>query len=152
MKRLTCSVIIALMCLMSFGLRVRAQNGTLHGTVTAWKVPNPVGGSGTIQGYYVFRCVGTAATCTLTSGTWSSVGGLLSPVNAVNCTIPTGFTACYYDPAAGLSLSADYMYAVGTVDSNGNQSSWDLDAAPAVTGTSWPSNPNPASGCTSSVV
>src|SRR5271157_842332 len=112
MKRSVYLAVIILACLASFGLRIKAQTGTAHGNVSAWKDPSPVGGSGTIQGYYLLRCIGTVATCTATSGTWTSVGGLITKDSATNCTLPSGYSACYLDPAAGLAVNTIYMYAV----------------------------------------
>jgi len=112
-----------------------AQNGTPHGIKTSWTAPSPVGGGGIIQGYYLFRCTGT---CTLTS-TWTAVGALLPPT-------PTS----YLDPASGLSVNTTYSYAAVTVDSNGNQSGFSPIATVAV-GASFPPNPNPPSGCSSTV-
>lgn len=136
--------LFTLFLLLGFPPRLHAQNGnpsgTPHGIFTKWNAPSPVGGSGTIQGYYLFRCIGTLSSCTLTSGTWVSVGSLL-PATPTN----------YLDPASGLAVSTSYVYAVATVDSAGNQSSWNLAAAPAVVGSSFPSNPNPPGGCNSTV-
>lgn len=142
---------LLVICLtLGFPPRIFAQTGTPHGITTKFNAPSPVGGSGTLQGFYLFRCVGTASTCTLTAGTWTAVGGLLPPnvFSGVNC---TGYTNCYLDPAAGLAVNTSYVYAVAAVDSNGSQSSWDLAAAPAVVGASFPTNPNAPSGCNSTV-
>lgn len=147
MRRFALLVALFALC---FAVVSDAQNGTPHGIASMWNAPVPVGGSGAIQGYYLFRCVGTATTCTLTTGTWSSVGGLL-PANVLTGANCTGFTNCYLDPASGLTVNTSYMYAVATVDSNGDESSWDLDTTPAVVGATFPSNPSSPTGAKSVV-
>lgn len=122
-----------------------AQNGSSHGITAMWNAPSPVGGSGTIQGYFLFRCIGTATSCTLNGPGWISLGSMF-PATIFDGNSCTGFTNCHLDPAAGLSTNTSYMYAVATVDSNGDQSSWDLTTTPAVVGNSFPQNPNAATG------
>jgi hypothetical protein len=145
MKRFFNFTILIAVCLAVFGLRVRAQSGTAHGIATSWAAPNPVGGSGTIQGYYLFRCVGT---CT-TGSMWTAVDGLIAPTASANCTVPLGSSACYLDPAAGLNANTTYSYAVETVDSNGNVAAYSNISTVAVT--TFPINPNPPTGCFSKV-
>src|SRR6266851_4909090 len=122
MRKLILTFLLAL--LLAAG--ADSQNGSPHGILTTWIPPSPVGGSGVIQGYNLFRCVGS---CTLTSTGWVSVTGL----------IPATQTS-FLDPAAGLNVNTTYSYAVGTVDSNGNQSGWDI--ATVSVGASFPQNPN----------
>jgi hypothetical protein len=112
-----------------------AQTGTPHGILVTWNAPSPVGGSGTIQGYYLFRCAGV----TVTASCATSVGALLPAV-------PTS----YLDPASGLSTNTTYSYVAVTVDSNGNQSAYS-GMTSTVVGNSFPSNPNPPGGCNSKV-
>jgi DNA-binding CsgD family transcriptional regulator len=121
-----------LVLLLVFG-GVLAQ--TPHGIKTVWVAPSPVGGSGTIQGYYLFRCTGT---CVAGAGTWTSVDGLLPAT-----------PASYLDPSSGLSNSTTYSYAVLTVDSNGSQSAYSNISTVAVT--TFPTSPNPPTGCNSTV-
>jgi len=108
---------------------------TSHGILLKWTAPSPVGGSGTIQGYYLFRCPGT---CVAGTGSWTSVDGLLPAT-------PTQ----YLDPASGLANNTTYSYGAVTVDSAGSQSAYSNIATVSVT--TFPTNPNPPSGCTAAV-
>lgn len=129
MRRLLFIALLAVLVLPS-----RAQNGTPHGIKVTWNAPSPVGGSGVIQGYTLFRCVGT---CTLTS-TWVAVGPILPAT-------PTS----YLDPASGLSNNTTYSYAVLTVDSAGSQSAFSNVAPISVV--TFPTNPGGPTGCSASV-
>ena len=104
----------------------------LTGINLTWTAPSPVGGSGVIQGYYLFRCSGT---CVAGTGTWTSVGGLLPAT-------PTSYT----DLAAGLTGNTTYSYGVVTVDSNGSQSAYSNVATVL-----YPGNPNAPTGCNATV-
>lgn len=133
---------IALMALLLFGFpHVHAQNGTPHGILTYWSAPSPVGGTGTIQGYYEFRCPGT---CTASSTGWVAVSAILPPTSS-GCTVPSGSANCYLDPSSGLSNSTTYSYAVLTVDSSGSESAYGNTFSVSVT--TFPTNPNPPTGC-----
>jgi fibronectin type 3 domain-containing protein len=98
---------------------VRAQAvpaGTPHSVTLTWQAPSPVGGSGTISGYNVYRSP--------TSST--SYAKLNTAVNA-------GLT--YTD--SSVSAGTSYSYCVSTVDSLGAES---VCSAPATANV--PSNPN----------
>lgn len=121
MKRLLFAVLLALVIVIGSD----AQNGSPHGIATTWSAPSPVGGSGTIQGYQVFRCNGT---CTVSSSGWVAVSGVQAGTS-------------FLDPASGLNVNTTYSYAVLTVDSLGNESAFSNVSTVAV-GASFPSNPN----------
>lgn len=128
-RKLLFLALLAALVVPSYG-----QNGTPHGIKVVWNAPAPVGGSGTIQGYFLFRCVGT---CAATS-TWVSVGAILPPTQ-------TNFL----DPAAGLTNNTTYSYAVLTVDSGGSQSAYSNIAPVSVV--TFPTNPGAPTGCSASV-
>ena len=132
-------LLLSLFCLALLAVASFPQAGTPHGIDTVWSAPTPVGGSGVIQGYFLFRCVGDSTVCTATSTNWTAVGAML----------PATPTA-YHDPASGLNTNTTYSYAVLTVDSNGNQSAYSNLASAAV-GASFPTNPGPPTGCKSKV-
>ena len=118
-------------------LSVFPQTGTPHGVNLTWAAPSPVGGSGTIQGYIPFRCPGS---CTASSSGWI----------ALTSGVVTGTT--YLDSATGTGApqpNTTYSYAVLTVDSNGNQSAFSTVALVPIG--SFPTNPNPPSGCSGKV-
>jgi fibronectin type 3 domain-containing protein len=90
--------------------------GTAHSVTLTWQAPSPIGGSGTISGYNIYR----------------------SPSNAVtyakaNTALNVGLT--FTDSTA--SAGASYNYCVTTVDSIGEES---VCSAPAMANV--PSNPN----------
>jgi hypothetical protein len=118
-------------CLMLVTLAAWGQTGTPHGILWTITPPNPVGGTGTIQGYYLFTCAG--ANCT----NYVSVGALIP---AASQTGPT----TYQQPASGLNTNTTYEGVAVTVDSNGNQSAYS-PVATVVVG-SFPTNPGPP-GC-----
>ena len=126
--------------LFGFPPRLAAQTptptGTAHGNMVTWNAPSPAGGSGIIQGYYLFRCLGT---CTLSS-TWTNVGGLLTGTSYLDSNIGTNAP----------QLNTTYSYAVLVVDSNGAQSGFSNIAGVTV-GSAWLSNPNGATGCNAKV-
>ena|SRR5271166_5875226 len=81
---------------------------TPHGIKLTWAAPSPIGGSGTLASYNIYRC---PSTCTLTTGAFTLVTGQISSV-------PT----TYLDSASGLTSGSTYTYAVTSVDSAGNES------------------------------
>jgi len=90
--------------------------GTAHSVTLAWQAPSPVGGSGTISGYNVYRSPS-------------------SPTNyaKLNTSLNAGLT--YTDTS--VSAGASYSYCVTTVDSLGEES---VCSAPATANV--PANPN----------
>ena len=97
----------------------RAQGvpaGTAHSVTLTWQAPSPVGGSGTISGYNVYRSPS-------------------SPTNyaKLNTALNAGLT--YTD--ASVSAGTSYSYCVTTVDSLGEESVCSVPATANV-----PSNPN----------
>jgi hypothetical protein len=124
-------ILLAIFALsLVFGPQLVAQNGTPHGVFLTWNAS-----AGTVQGYYVFRCPGT---CTTSSTGWKNITtGLVNDTS-------------YVDPAAGLTLSSTYSYAVLAVDLSGNQSSFS-NISPAVIPASFPTNPAPPTGCNTKV-
>lgn len=96
----------------------RAQNtppaGTVHSVVLTWQAPSPVGGSGTVAGYNVYRA---------TSG-----------VNyaKLNSALVTGLTMT----DAAVVSGTTYGYCATTVDSAGSESPCTIPVNAAV-----PSNP-----------
>ena len=108
-----------------------AQTGTQHGVNVTWNAPSPVGGSGSINGYNIYRCVGTAAQCTLASGMWVKIDAALD--------VSTG----YLDQSTLVS-GQSYSYYSTTVDSNNNESAASNIATVVFTTIT---NPNPPGGC-----
>jgi fibronectin type 3 domain-containing protein len=90
--------------------------GTTHSVTLTWQAPSPVGGSGTISGYNVYRSPSSTATYA-----------------KLNTAIAAGLT--FTD--SRVSAGASYTYCVTTVDSLGEES---LCSAPATANV--PSNPN----------
>jgi chitinase len=90
--------------------------GTAHSVTLTWQAPSPVGGSGTISGYNVYRSPS-------------------SPTNyaKLNTALNAGLT--YTDTS--VSAGASYSYCVTTVDSLGEES---VCSAPATANV--PANPN----------
>ena len=90
--------------------------GTPHSVTLSWQAPSPVGGSGTISGYNVYR----------------------SPSNAPNyAKLNTAVTAGLTFTDASVSAGASYNYCLTTVDSIGEESACSAPATANV-----PSNPN----------
>jgi hypothetical protein len=113
--------IFLLMLLLLFGTPIltHAQNpptGTVHSVVLTWQAPSPVGGSGTVAGYNVYRA---------TTG-----------VNyaKVNSALITGLTMT----DAAVVSGTTYGYCATTVDSVGSESPCTIPVNAAVPG-------NPAS-------
>jgi fibronectin type 3 domain-containing protein len=112
-----CGILLAAAFLV-FG-SARAQGvpaGTAHSVTLTWQAPSPVGGSGTISGYNVYRSPS-------------------SPTNyaKLNTSLNAGLT--YTD--ASVSAGTSYSYCVTTVDSLGEESVCSVPATANV-----PSNPN----------
>jgi fibronectin type 3 domain-containing protein len=93
----------------------RAQ--TAHSVTLAWQAPSPVGGSGTVSGYNIYRSPASATNYT-----------------KVNTALNVGLTFTDTTVAPG----ASYNYCVSTVDSLGSES-----VCSAVVTANVPSNPNP---------
>ena len=107
--------------------RIFAQGlpaGTPHSVTLAWTAPSPVGGSGAVSGYNIYRALGAA-------GTSGAVSALTFA--KINTSLSSALT--YTD--AGVSAGATYSYCVTTVDSQGGESACS-GAATAVV----PTNPN----------
>jgi fibronectin type 3 domain-containing protein len=96
-------------------------SGTPHSVTLAWTAPSPVGGSGTVSGYNIYRAAGAAgAAATLT-------------FTKINTALNSGVT--FTD--AGVAAGAAYSYCVTTVDSLGGES-----ACSGVATANVPTNPN----------
>lgn len=92
--------------------------GSAHSVTVSWTAPSPVGGSGTISGYNVYR----------------SPSNSPQPAYAkLNTTLNAGLT--FTD--ATVSAGASYNYCVTTVDSLSEESACSAPATANV-----PSNPN----------
>lgn len=90
--------------------------GTPHSVTLSWQAPSPVGGSGTISGYNVYRSLPSPATYA-----------------KLNTALNAGLT--YTDTT--VTAGAIYNYCVTTVDSLGEESACSAPATANV-----PSNPN----------
>lgn len=90
--------------------------GTAHSVTLSWIAPSPVGGSGTVSGYNVYRSASSATNYA-----------------KLNTAVDTGLT--YTD--ASVSAGASYTYCVTTVDTLGEES---VCSAPATANV--PANPN----------
>ena len=109
---------------------VYAQPPTQHGILLTWTAPSPIGGSGTLASYNIYRCLGT---CTPTSGAFTMLTGQIASVTT------------YLDPAAGLVSGNTYTYAVTSVDSAGSESVY---SPLAVVAFALIANPNAPTGLT----
>lgn len=116
---------------------IAAQNGSQHGVMVTWTAPNPIGGSGALQGYQLFRCPGT---CANSSPNWTAV----SPV------ITSTFFLDTNSGASAPQTGQAYSYAVLDIDSNGNMSTFSNIAGVSIP-SSWPSNPGAPAGCNARV-
>jgi fibronectin type 3 domain-containing protein len=115
--RCACGLLVAIGLLASGSAGAQGiPAGTAHSVTLTWQAPSPVGGSGTISGYNVYRSASSTAT-------YAKVSTALSP----------GLT--FTDTSA--SAGASYNYCVTTVDSLGEES-----ACSAPTTANVPSNPN----------
>ena len=90
--------------------------GTAHSVTLGWTAPSPVGGSGTVAGYNLYKSIASAA--------YSKVNA--TPIAVLNYTDTS--------VSAGQALS----YCASTIDSKGQESACSI----AVTATV-PTNPNP---------
>lgn len=129
---------ILLCALLIFGIPqvAPAQTGTPHGVFVTFVIPAaPVGGSGTIAGYNIFRCAGT---CSAASGIWVKLDGTLDLTNS------------YLDASSGLTPGQTYSYAATTVDTNANESVFS-NVAIVVWPSTPPTNPAAPSGCNGKV-
>ncbi len=93
-----------------------APVGTAHSVTLTWTAPSPVGGSGTVSGYNVYRSAANAAVYT-----------------KVNTSLNAGLTFTDTSVAAG----ASYSYCVTTVDTLSEESACSAPVTANV-----PSNPN----------
>ena len=124
-------ILLALLVLLIAIGPAFSQSGTAHGILITITPPSPIGGSGVIQGYYLFRCPNT---CSASSSTgWVSVGALIPAASQ-------GGVTTYLDPAAGLSANTTYQYEAVTVDSNGDQSAY-MPTPFVIAVTAIPTNP-----------
>ena len=101
------------------GTFVAAQtppSGTPHSVTLTWTAPSPVGGSGTVAGYNVYKSVAGAAFA------------------KVNTTLISGLTTTDTAVTAGQALS----YCATTVDTNNEESVCSIAVSATV-----PTNPNP---------
>jgi len=115
--RSVCALLLALAFLAAASSRAQAiPIGTAHSVTLTWTAPSPVGGSGTIGGYNVYRSPSSATTYA-----------------KLNTALTTGLT--YTDTT--VSAGASYTYCVTTVDTLGEESVCSTPATANV-----PSNPN----------
>jgi len=115
--RTVCGMLLAAAFLACGNARAQGvPAGTAHSVTLGWEAPSPVGGSGTISGYNVYRSPS-------------------NPTNyaKLNTTLNAGLT--FTD--SSVSAGASYTYCVTTVDSLGEESVCSLPATANV-----PSNPN----------
>jgi fibronectin type 3 domain-containing protein len=115
--RVVCGLLLAVVFLASASAHAQGiPAGTTHSVTLTWQAPSPVGGSGTISGYNVYRS--PLSTATYAKLNTAIVAGLIFTDGSV-------------------SAGASYTYCVTTVDSLGEES---LCSAPATANV--PSNPN----------
>ncbi len=115
--RTACGLLLALTFLAAGNVCAQGiPAGTPHSVTLAWQAPSPVGGSGIISGYNVYRSPASAATYV-----------------KLNTALTAGLT--YTD--ATVSAGASYTYCLTTVDSLGEESACSVPAT-----TNVPSNPN----------
>jgi hypothetical protein len=109
--------------------------GTPHSVALSWTAPSPVGGSGTVSGYNIYRALGAASTNSggNSGGASGGAGGSTLTYSRVNTALNAGLT--FTD--AGVAAGATYSYCVTTVDSLGGES-----ACSGVTTANVPTNPN----------
>lgn len=104
-----------------------AQNppaGTVHSVVLTWQAPSPVGGSGTVAGYNVYRAI--------TGVNYAKVNqALITDLTATDTNVVSGTT---------------YGYCATTVDSGGSESPCTIPVNAVV-----PSNPNIPTALTAAV-
>jgi hypothetical protein len=122
MVRLACGLMLGMAFFAAGSVRAQAPAGTAHSVTLAWQAPSPVGGSGTISGYNVYRSVG-----------WVGTMPAAMSYAKVNTALNAGLT--YTD--ASVSAGTTYNHCVTTVDSLGEESTCSVPATATV-----PSNPN----------
>ena len=117
--RIAATLLLALACFAAATAGAQGvPAGTTHSVTLSWTAPSPVGGSGTISGYNVYRSPSSSP----------------APAYAkLNTTLNAGLT--YTD--SSVSAGASYTYCVTTVDSLSEES---VCSAPATANV--PSNPN----------
>jgi fibronectin type 3 domain-containing protein len=115
--RAACVLLLAAAFLASGNAKAQGiPAGTTHSVTLTWLAPSPVGGSGTISGYNVYRSPSSTANYA-----------------KLNTAVSVGLT--FTD--SSVSAGASYNYCVTTVDSLGEES---VCSAPATANV--PSNPN----------
>jgi fibronectin type 3 domain-containing protein len=115
--RIACALLLAATFLVLESARAQGiPSGTAHSATLTWKAPSPVGGSGTVSGYNIYRSPSSMAN-------YSKVNATLNP------------ELTYTDTS--VSAGASYTYCVTTVDSIGQESVCSSPATASV-----PSNPN----------
>jgi hypothetical protein len=98
--------------------------GTPHSVTLGWTAPSPVGGTGTVSGYNIYRALGAPApTVAVSALTFTKINTALDAL------------LTYTD--AGVAAGATYSYCVTTVDSQGGES-----ACSGATTAVVPTNPN----------
>jgi len=123
--RCVCRLLLAAAFLATGNARAQGvPAGTAHSVTLVWQAPSPVGGSGTISGYNVYRSP-------------ESTPGSTTNYAKLNTALTAGQT--YTDST--VSAGASYSYCVTTVDSLGEESVCSVPATANV-----PSNPNAPSG------
>lgn len=123
MRRLSVLAVAVLAAVLAGCGSGSCQTGTPHGNkVTATAC------SGCVS-YNVYRCAGTCTTASV-----------FTMVNSQALSTPN-----FLDPASGLTVGNTYTYAMTGVNATGNESVFSNLAT--VTDTTFPSNPNPPSGC-----
>jgi Fibronectin type III domain len=114
--RLACGVLLGIAVLCATTRAQSAPAGTAHSVTLAWQAPSPVGGSGTVSGYNIYRSPASATN-------WIKI----------NAALNAGLTFTDTSVAPGVS----YTYCVSTVDSLGEES---VCSGPATANV--PANPN----------
>jgi hypothetical protein len=118
-------------------LALLAQNppaGTQHLSNLSWHAPSPVGGSGTIKGYNLYRS---------TSGAnFTKINSALIPVTQTGTCLDNGtLSNCGVYTDLTVAAGAAYAYCGSTVDSNNDESACSIQVSTTI-----PTNPNPQTG------
>ncbi len=123
MHRIYTSVLVCTLLFFTAGMRAQSTPpaGTVHSVVLTWQAQSPVGGSGTVAGYNVYRA---------TSGV---------NYTKVNASLITVLTTTDASVVSGTT----YGYCATTVDSAGNESPCTIPVNAVI-----PSNPNLPTGLT----
>lgn len=93
-----------------------APTGTVHSTVLTWTPPAPVGGSGTLKGYNVYKSVSGANFIKINTA-------IVTVANLTDANVVSGQVAAY---------------CATTLDSNSNESACSIQVSATT-----PANPNP---------